>query len=180
MKRRGFTLVELMVVIVVMAILLTLAVVNVNSTQIKARDNERHTDAENIAKIIESTHEMVDSTKTYKTYPSVTIVKYWMDHDTESNMLTDRINVETLRAPNVDKESPPSLITATNNIQTSTGVRPLPTTSTYVYQAVTNDNAICVLGAAYCAKFSIFYRLERPTDDCPAPDNICVIRSKRQ
>ena len=40
MKARGFTVVEILVVIIIMAILLTLAVVNVRSTQINARDAE--------------------------------------------------------------------------------------------------------------------------------------------
>jgi len=41
MTRRGFTIVELIITITIMGILLTLAVVNVGSTQLKARDDKR-------------------------------------------------------------------------------------------------------------------------------------------
>lgn len=38
MERRGFTIVELIITITIMGILLTLAVVNVGTTQLNARD----------------------------------------------------------------------------------------------------------------------------------------------
>lgn len=49
MVRRGFTIVELLIVIAIMGILLVLAVVNVRSTQITARDTERKGDVEAIS-----------------------------------------------------------------------------------------------------------------------------------
>ncbi len=52
--RRGFTVVELVVVMVVMAILLTLGVVNLSSSQTNARNVERSNDIDVIAKGLES------------------------------------------------------------------------------------------------------------------------------
>lgn len=49
MMRRGFTIVELIITITIMGILLTLAVVNVAATQVKARDDERKSDVQTIS-----------------------------------------------------------------------------------------------------------------------------------
>lgn len=54
MTRRGFTIVELIITITIMGILLTLAVVNVNATQVSARDDQRKADVEAIANHLES------------------------------------------------------------------------------------------------------------------------------
>lgn len=52
--RRGFTIVEIVIVMVIMAILIGLAVLNISSTQANARDNKRKTDVENIARGLET------------------------------------------------------------------------------------------------------------------------------
>lgn len=52
-RRAGFTIVEVLVVIVIMVILLSLAVVNMAGQQKYARDNERKNDAENIVRGLE-------------------------------------------------------------------------------------------------------------------------------
>lgn len=54
MKSRGFTIVELIVTITIMAILLTLGVVNLRSSQANARDAERKTDIESLATNLET------------------------------------------------------------------------------------------------------------------------------
>lgn len=54
MMKRGFTIVELIITITIMGILLTLAVVSVNSTQLQARDAERKTDVESVQAYLES------------------------------------------------------------------------------------------------------------------------------
>lgn len=51
--RRGFTIVELVVVMVIMAVLLTLGVVAMGSVQRDARDRERQADVEQIARGLE-------------------------------------------------------------------------------------------------------------------------------
>jgi prepilin-type N-terminal cleavage/methylation domain-containing protein len=54
MRRRGFTIVELIIVITIMAILMTLGVVNLRGSQAGGRDTERKTDVESIAQHLES------------------------------------------------------------------------------------------------------------------------------
>lgn len=73
---RGFTVIELMVVMVVMAILLTLGVAQFNGTQANARDAERRADIETISKGLESRYNNGNpfATATYITrgaYPSI-------------------------------------------------------------------------------------------------------------
>ena len=54
MKRRGFTIVELIIVITIMGTLLILGVVNLRGSQANSRDAERRTDIETIATHMET------------------------------------------------------------------------------------------------------------------------------
>jgi len=54
MNRRGFTITELLIVIVVMGILLTLGVVNLRGSQVSSRDSERKSDIDALALHLES------------------------------------------------------------------------------------------------------------------------------
>lgn len=173
MKQRGFTIVELLVVIIIMAILLTLAVVNVRSTQIQARDNERHIDVENIANALESIYANNPSG-----YPDMESFPWLYG-------LAEKVGNGSLHAPGADTDGEPSLVASTNSDQTVSGVTPAPTTSTYVYQPLTRNNVLCL---TYdhdhgCTKFNIYYRTEAgspPNTTAECSDNICVYRSKRQ
>ncbi len=61
---RGFTLIEILVTISIMVILLTLAVANLRSTQVQARDTERRNDAESIARGLEERYNLGNTTAT--------------------------------------------------------------------------------------------------------------------
>jgi prepilin-type N-terminal cleavage/methylation domain-containing protein len=54
MTRRGFTIVELIITITIMGILLTLAVINVGATQLKARDDQRTASIQSIGTYLDS------------------------------------------------------------------------------------------------------------------------------
>lgn len=95
------------------------------------------------------------------------------------------IDKESLTAPDADPDT--TFISATNNIQLTTGqstVQPLPTTSRYVYQPLQSDGTLCVSEAQECRKFNLYYRLESldvATADCPDIINkVCKITSKNQ
>lgn len=68
-KRAGFTLIELLITVSVMVVLMTLAVVGVRSTQANARDTERKTDIENIARGLEQLYKNGGNGVAAGTYP---------------------------------------------------------------------------------------------------------------
>ena len=175
MRSRGFTAVELLVVIIIMAILLMLAVVNVRSTQISARDNDRSVDVESIALAFESYYNADHSGYT-KTYPGTSDLADGQDALT---YLKEHVHDNSLRAPGANSGDPISLVMATNN-QPASGVTPAPTIKTYVYQPVANDGTLCSSYQTPCRKFFIYYKLESATTDCPAPTNLCTYTSKNQ
>ncbi len=75
MKRSGFTIIELMVVIVIMGALLILNVANLRGSQLSARDAERKTDIEAIAANLETYYTAgSDTTQTVGRYPSTTLI----------------------------------------------------------------------------------------------------------
>ena len=184
MKARGFTVVELLIVIIIMAILLTLAVVNVRSTQANARDTERHVDVENIATALESFY-----TKTIdgysQTYPGTMLTQYYLTSSINPNPLLDSLDHKSLRAPGVSDEDSASLVMATNATQNPSSVSPQPTTqgTTYVYQPVDNNGALCIIRSSNCVKFAIYYRTEKDTPSNTAAectDTLCVYRSSHR
>lgn len=186
MKQRGFTIVELLVVIIIMAILLTLAVVNVRSTQIQARDNERRVDTENIAKAMESfygdTHQIGSPSSPTKTYPSRPGVSDTSPSNWIMPYLEEKTPLASFYAPGADTEGAKSLVVATNTNTNPASVAPQPTVTTYVYQPLQRDGNLCDnFYLQLCVTFNLYYKLEQATDECPAAaNNVCVIRSKHQ
>lgn len=164
MNRRGFTIVELIIVIAVMGILLTLAVVNLRSSQVNARDDERKTDIANIAVQLESFYTSgTDGSTSLGRYPST----YLIGH--EQTLLRD-VDQKSLDTPGT---STSSLVVATNNTQTTAGIAPQPTISQYVYQSLQSNGSLCTSEAQECKEFNLFYRLE-------ADNLVYMINSKNQ
>ena len=179
MDHKGFTIVELIVIITVMGILLVLGTVNLTSSQSNARDAERKTDAETIALHLESYYKSGDDTSvTNGRYPSVTLVS---SVGTMKRRLRD-IDPRSITAPG--KESPTDTFKASINggviTQTTASVNPQPTKDEYIYQPIQSDGTLCTLETQECRKFNIYYRLETATTECPGPSNICMITSKNQ
>ena len=156
--QRGFTLVELLIVIVIMSVLLVLATVNLRSGQITARDQERETDIENIARSLESTYTTYSSNG-IGIYPSLYISNSART-EAEIKAVLQNIDVKSLRAPGFTSTTTFSLTSATNTTETTTGVTPQPSITTYVYQPLQSDNSLCSTTAQQCRRFNLFYRLE--------------------
>lgn len=153
--QRGFTLIELLIVIVIMSILLILSVVNLRSGQVSARDQERKVDVENITRGLEGFY--VNGANNAR-YPST----YLSDPARTDAFVTDAlrdIDINSLKAPDVAAGSR-SLTSATNVDETTAGVRPVPTTATYVYQPLQPDGTLCTLVSQECRRYNIFYKLE--------------------
>lgn len=176
MKSRGFTAVELLVVIIIMAILLMLAVVNVRSTQISARDNDRKVDVESIGLALESYYNE-DHAGYTKTYPGTSDLA---DGQDALKYVKEHVHDNSLRAPGVNAGDPISLVMATNNAQSGSSVTPAPTITTYVYQPLTTSGTLCSSYNTPCRTFAIYYKVEASTTDCPAPTNICTYASKNR
>ena len=174
MKRLGFTIVELIIVITVMGILITLAVVNVNSSQVRARDNERKTDVEAIALAFETGTPNIGASEAQDFsqsgyYPGTSFVSIIIQTDDIKWLLPD-LDPKALRAPGVGDDQPISLVAATNAVQSTSGVQPQPTINTYVYQAI-NQSGLCAYDG--CRSFNIYYRQE-------SDNSVQVIKSRRQ
>lgn len=151
-RRYGFTLVELLVTITIMVILLTLAVVNLRSSQMSARDDQRTADVTAIAQQLENFYKAGSDVEAAGQYPPTD------DMATEANIksaLRD-INAEVLRAPGVADSSSISLIISTDTDPTA----PVATTSTYVYQPLQSDGSLCISSGDECRKFILYYTLE--------------------
>lgn len=174
MTRRGFTIVELIITITIMGILLTLAVVNVNSTQLRARDDERKADVEAIAVNMEAFFNTgTNNTVNFGRYPSTGVA------GSDNNIKTSLrdADLKSFIAPGVANTTLTFLASNNTgtapNIQTTAGVLPQPTINQYVYQPIRTDGSICISGNVDCRKFNIFYRLE-------ADNTIYRITSKNQ
>ena len=156
MKTRGFTVVEIIITVTVMGILLLLAVVNVNSSQANARDDQRKADTQAIAIALESFYTIRPNTSAATgRYPSTNQVA---SEASIRTLMPDAI-ITSFIAPGSDTVSE-SFRTATNSNETTTGVLPQPTPAQYVYQPLDAAGNLCTLTATVCRKFNLFYRLE--------------------
>jgi len=145
MDRRGFTIIELIVVIAVMGILLVLAVANIQSSQVNARDDERKSDINTIATRLDSYY----STANLGAYPPTT---FTTTEASITNILTG-IDPLSLQAPGVTG-STISLIAANTNATQS------PSASQYIYQPLDSSGNLCTTAAVECRTFVLYGRLE--------------------
>ncbi|MCY1528056.1 hypothetical protein D9M68_631470 [compost metagenome] len=153
--QRGFTLVELVIVITIMSIILVLGVVNLRSSQVTARDQERKTDVENVMRGLEGFY--INGANNAR-YPST----YISESTTTDTFVQDalrKIDLKSLQAPGVATGTR-SFVSATNTDETTSGVRPIPTITSYVYQPFQPDGTLCTLVSQECRRYNIFYQLE--------------------
>ena len=175
MAARGYTAVELIITISVMGILLVLAFVNLSSSQVRARDEERKGDVETMARYIEAYYSNDQDSgrsdgRNAGQYPPITMA---VSESTIKASLPD-IDLAAVRGPGVSAPAI-SVVAATNTLSGVGSVSPQPTIAQYVYQPLAWDGTNWVLceGASWCRKFFIYYRLE-------ADSTVYVIESKNQ
>ncbi len=168
MYRRGFSIVELLIVITIMGILLTLAVVNMHGAQVNARDAERKGDIESIALNLEAFYRVgIDGTTVFGRYPSTGLAG-------SASSIAGALKDADLKSFTPPGASGPDtgFLAATNTIQTTTGILPQPTLSTYVYQPLQQNGTLCTT-LVYCQKFNLYYMLE-------ADNMVYMVTSKNQ
>ena len=166
MKRRGFTILEIIITITIMSVLMLLSTVAFNSTMVSSRDSKRKEDVTTLALQIESYYNSGnDNDSTIGQYPSVDPTNPLTDGDkttnsNETSMLRN-LDVVNLVAPSSTANVLSSLIPAANAVQTVAGVLPQPTISEYVYQPIASDGTLCDdISTKNCTKFNIYYMTE--------------------
>lgn len=158
MKRHGFTIVELIIIITVMGILLTLGVVNLSGSQANARDAERKSDLETIAIHLETFYTSgMDGSISLGRYPSTNEL---LDDANNIKIVLRDIDSASIKAPGSDSVA---LIAATNATQTSIGVTPPISITTYIYQPLQSNGLLCTTSAQDCRKFNLYTLLENGT-----------------
>lgn len=139
-KSRGFTLIELCVVIIVLGILLSVIVDSSIDYYVQSTDKERVSDIDVISNALERYYR-TEAVATGATYPTASIGL--------AGLVSIIDNAEATIAPD---ETTTSLKIATNkNNQT-------PTTAEYIYQPFDASNNLCT--TAPCVRFKLYYRLE--------------------
>lgn len=137
----GFTVIEIAVVLTISVLLLTTASMSLASAEKKNRDNERSNDIAMMAQCLENkylaTQEFFGTIADMEKCPKAT---------------------DFMTPPRV---SAPAVVLATNATATTTGVRPVPTKDSYVFQPLTSTGVLCVAPSTVpCAKYNLFYLTE--------------------
>ncbi len=173
MKCRGFTIVELSIVITIMAILLVMGVVNLRDAQANGYDAERKSDIESIASHLETFYSSgTDQSTETGRYPSTVLVA---SSSNMTSMLRD-IDLKLVTAPDPSSTPTTTFIAATCTdecIQTTAGVTPQPTINQYVYQPIQSDGTLCIAETQECRKFNLYYRLQ-------VDNTVYMVTSKNQ
>lgn len=135
-SQKGFTIVELLIVIVVIGILAALVINTFSGVQKRARDSERQTDIKALISQIEAYYQNNDR------YPVATEI-------TTTNL--PGLDAAALKNP----KGAAGLTAATNATQTSN--------TAYYYWAQDDAGAACTVALASCQTFCIYAPLENGT-----------------
>ena len=138
---RGFTIVELSVVIIALAILAALTVSSTVSYQSQSRDNERAADIDVISRALERSYR-TQAVSIGPTYPASTVGA--------AGLATIVNEDDATKAP--DQTSNSIVIATTNAEQT-------PTINQYIYQPLNIDGSLCT--SAPCVRYTLYYLLEK-------------------
>ncbi len=180
--RRGFTVVELVVVMVIMAILLVLASFSISQSRANARDTERNADAESLARGIEARYvqgklnNAVTVAPAYVkagTYPTVNEMNHIKGQSVTGftpNQITDGYGPVAFPGTSITSFAPPGtsnysgfVVSACSAVEDKTAGSCLQTTTTkdtYVYEPIDASGALCSNTAAGCVRFNLYWRLE--------------------
>lgn len=179
--RLGFTIVELTVVIVIMAIFLTLGVLGLRTLQTDARDKEREADVYSMSMKLDNIYTQTVGSKSAGSYPPV-------DGSYESGFtvvsaMTDGVDVDAIKAPGQTSVSlqafPKNKCTAGSagsvcniGVLAATDI----TKDKYIYQPIVGggDSRLCVSGLSQpCRAYRLYYVSE-------ANNSVVIVESRRK
>lgn len=153
----GFTIIELLVVIVIIGILAGLTTPSLKGYLVKSRDQERTDDVTSLVRRLEQAY--TEQSIGYPSYPSTN--EYLTDISSFTRTAAG-LNKEALKAPGASSSS---VVVATSTSTTS----PLSTAVTkdqYVYQPLDNSGNLCKNASSAtspgnnCTHFNFYYRTE--------------------
>lgn len=181
-KSRGFTIVELIITITIMAILMTLLVVRLLSSQVAGRDKERNIDTTALANGLESFYSggnpILSIPKGY--YPGRQEVntaiaatppfKEFLEGVANTTYIAPKATITT--SFGVDPATTAVVGANADGSYSDSQAKALLVDIPYLYQPLTRNNTLC-LTYTNCVKFNLYYLTEI--------DNIVhVIRSRHQ
>ena len=203
---RGFTVVEILVTLIVMAIILTLGTVNLRSSLANGRDAERKSDIESIARGLEQryengnaiqalpvspTNEWPDSSGYGKGwYPGVNELRH-MQGQTMTGFNPSAVSGgylsrnlagtsdSVINTPNGNSIIPvctASCAAAGTNAQISTALG--SDRDKYVYEPITDTGAVCLTGA--CSSYKLYWVSEVDTAVYKGIAGLKEVKSKHQ
>ena len=149
--RSGFTILELMFTITIMAILVTVTAVPAFGALPRSRDTERFNDIASIARRLEQAYAAQEVGQ--PAYPTTT--KLLADISSNSGTVS-RLDPSILSAPDAGGSS---VVAATSNSLTAPKGTGSPVLNEYVYQPLTDSGALCT-GTSTCIRFFLYYRTE--------------------
>lgn len=143
----GFSIVELMVVIVLIGTLGLLVAVNWPAALVDARDKERNSDTSAIARYLERRY-IKNAQTTFPSYPTTVSIDSELT-DTNGSLVAD--------AKLAPGRTVSSIVPAANNAAQT------PTKDQYIYQPLLSTGSLCTSSSDTqpCVRFIIWYRLER-------------------
>ncbi len=181
LTRRGFTVVELVVVMVIMAILLVLAGLSISRSQANARDTERKADIDVLARGLEARYVQggLNPAVTAKpanvtpgSYPSTNEMVHILGR-VQANFTPTQIvggyGPTALPGTTVQAFSPPSWTGAYDGFEISSGscgvedktcIAALITASNYYYEPINADNTRCNSNVVACVRFNLYWKYE--------------------
>lgn len=179
MIKRGFTIVELVVVMTIMAIFLGLGVISLTSSRGNARNARRAADIEVIAKGLETRYSRGNSYATAPfitqgSYPSVSEFQHAEGATvaaitpTSATAYLDKLLIgstpNNFVPPDITGALAATFVpmcTTACAAENTTQINATVTANVYVYEPITSTNLVCI--DTECVRYNLYYRLENGT-----------------
>ncbi len=173
-RRAGFTLIELLITITVMVILVVLSVIILRTTQATARDEERKTDVENIARGLELRYDngnpkAVSTWIKKGAYPGTNEMLHAMGFNRADFTPPEVVGgylTDLLPDTSQSNFTPPSggtfdisCVWACQPAETQSFIDSITTVDKYVYEPIDASGNVCA--GNDCVRFNLYYRTER-------------------